>query len=187
MNVAKLVINLVLFIAVVFLSFKLYSIIQDPIKFEKKKDQREIVVIKKLLEIKKAQMAYRDLNGEFAKDWGTLIQTIERDSMPEIKIIGNPDDSTIVTVYDTVLVPLKTKVFPQGYDLKQLSVIPFSGGEKFKMGTDKIDVNRVKISVFEVSAAQSQYLKEMNPKYIDNSKSLTLGSLTEGRYTGNWE
>lgn len=187
MNVAKLVINLVLFVAVVFLSFKLYSIIQDPIKFEKEKEKREKVVIKKLLEIKSAQLAYRDLAGVFAKDWSKLIQTIERDSMPEVKIIGNPDDSTVVTVYDTVLVALKTKVFPEGYNLPQLSVIPFSGGQKFKISSDKIDVNRVKIPVFEVSASQAQYLKDMNPKYIDNSKSLILGSLTEGRYTGNWE
>ncbi len=144
-------------------------------------------MIKNIEEIKEAQLAYKDLKGHFANDWNKLLNAIKNDSLLEIKITGNPDDSMVVTTYDTFMISMIQKVFPGGIDLAELPLIPFSEGERFAIAADKIDVNRVKIPVFEVKATQAQYLKGMNEKYIEDSKALILGSLTEGRYTGNWE
>jgi len=187
MQIFKFVLNTVLSFAVLYLSYNLFSIINDPIKFEKKKKVREDAVIERLIDIREAQLAYRDLKGGFADSWSKLIHTIKTDSIAEIKIIGNPDDTTQITTYDTSYSMLLTRVFTKDYPINQINLIPFSKNEKFILETGQITANRVKIPVLKVSAPDKFWLIGLDPKYIDPSHALTIGSLTEARYTGNWE
>ena len=92
MNAGKLVLNLVLLVIVVAMSFYLYKIIQDPIAFDNARKKRREAAIERLRLVKEAQFAYKDKTGGFAKTWDDLLNTIKYDSIAVVSIIGNPDD-----------------------------------------------------------------------------------------------
>ena len=48
-----------------------------PIDFNKVRDQRYAKVINRLKEIRKAQIAYKDVNGKYSKNFDTLIKFID--------------------------------------------------------------------------------------------------------------
>ena len=54
-----LAINVALSIVAVFLVFKIYRLIMEPIEFEKMRDKRFEVVKESLINIREAQLAYR--------------------------------------------------------------------------------------------------------------------------------
>lgn len=192
MNVGKLVLNLVLLVIVVAMSFYLYKIIQDPIAFDKARTKRRDAAIERLGQVKAAQFAYKDKTGGFAKNWDALLNTIKYDSIAVISIEGNPDDlaedSTAVVIYDTSYAPIFDKYFSADFPIDSLPYVPYTGGEKFKIDAGVIEVSsaRIKIPVFEVSVSEEVLLKGLNPEFIDKSKDLVLGSMTEGTYNGNW-
>lgn len=190
MNV-KLVLNIVLSLFIVGLFYYLYVIIQEPIIFEREKKVRYEATVERLKEIRKAQLAFKDLHGKFAKDFGTLISSLNNDQLPEIKIIGNPDDTTQLVVYDTTFISLKNHAFKDGvFIIDSLPYIPYSHGEKFQMDAGEIEKNRIKIQVFEASAPEPVFLKDLKDeydKYIDDKGILYVGSMSESSLSGNWE
>lgn len=192
MNVRKLALNLVLLVIVLAMSFYLYKIIQDPIAFDNARTKRRDAAITRLLQVKEAQFAYKDKTGGFAKNWDALLNTIKNDSIAVISIIGNPDDlaedSTAVVIYDTTYALIFDKYFDADFPIDSLPYVPYTGGEKFKIDAGVIEISqaRIKVPVFEVSVTEEVLLKGLNPEFIDKSKDLTLGSMTEGTYNGNW-
>lgn len=188
---AKLIINTVLALVIVGMAYFLFRIIQDPIVFERGKTQRFEATKERLREVKRAQMAYRDLTGGFAKTWEDLIGSIKNDSIMKIKITGNPDlaaeDSTEVVIRDTMFVPMLTEYFSADYPIDSLQYIPFSNGKKFSIDAGKITVSRVEVPVFEVKVEEKVLLEGLNPGYIDPYNTLAVGSMTEASYNGNWE
>lgn len=192
MNVRKLAVNLVLLVIVVAMSFYLYKIIQDPIAFDNARKKRREAAIERLRLVKEAQFAYKDKTGGFAKTWDNLLNTIKYDSIAVVSIIGNPDDlaedSTAVVIYDTSYALIFDKYFDKDFPIDSLPYVPYTGGEKFKIDAGVIEISqaRIKVPVFEVSVNEEVLLKGLNKEYIDKSKDLTLGSMTEGNYNGNW-
>lgn len=192
MNVRKLVVNLVLLVVVAAMSFYLYKIIQDPIAFENARNKRRDAAIERLGQIKAAQFAYKDKTGGFAKNWDALVNTIKYDSIAVISIIGNPDDlaedSTAVVIYDTAYAPIFSKYFNADFPVDSLPYVPYTGGSKFNINAGVIEISssRIEIPVFEVSVTEEVLLKGLNEEFIDKSKDLVLGSMTEGTYNGNW-
>lgn len=190
MNV-KLIFNIVLALIIVGLVYYLYKIIQEPIIFEREKKVRYAETVSRLKNIRTAQLAYKDLHGKFAKDFNTLINSLKTDKFPEVKIIGNPDDTTQAISYDTTYIPLKERAFKDGeFILDSIQFIPYSGGEKFFLDAGEITKNNVKIQVFEASAPESVFLKQLKEeydKYINDKNILSVGSMSEGTLSGNWE
>lgn len=192
MNTGKLVLNIILGLAVIALTFYLYKIIQDPIQFEKSKTKRYDKAIERLEVVKRAQFAYKDKTGKFAQNWNALITTLKNDSIAEVKITGNPDDleadSTLVVTYDTTMISLKDKYFSDGYPLDSIQYIPYSGGKTFNINAGEIEVGaaRIKVPVFEVSVDEETLLSGLSEDYMDRSKTLQLGSMSEATYNGNW-
>lgn len=98
-----------LFVVIVVLTYFLVETISEPIRFEKEKAKRYAKVIERLKNIRTAQLAYRDVKGEFADDWDELLDVIKNDRLRFIKVEGNPDDSTDILAgikYDTIYVPI---------------------------------------------------------------------------------
>ena len=58
MNTGKLIINIVLFVGVIVLTFFLYKSIEEPISVDNARKKRQPAAFERLLDIKKAQMAY---------------------------------------------------------------------------------------------------------------------------------
>ena len=70
-------IKAVLYVISVVLAYQIYLSVMAPITFNKNREERFSAVIEKLKDIRDAQVAYRIINGEFAKDFESLISFID--------------------------------------------------------------------------------------------------------------
>ena len=61
----KTVLQVVLFLLALVLVYLIYASIQRPIQFEKEKDARYSATIERLKDIRKAQIAFKDVHGRF--------------------------------------------------------------------------------------------------------------------------
>ena len=103
----RLLINLILAAIVVGLVWVLINSIREPIAFKAEKEKRERAVVDKLMQIRSAQEAFRDIKGGFAPDFDTLAYVLKNDSFAIIKVIGDPDDPNFTgeVEYDTSYSP----------------------------------------------------------------------------------
>jgi hypothetical protein len=189
--------------------------IQKPINFEKEKKIRYDKVIERLNDIRKAQIAFKDVHGKFCGNWDSLITFVKYDSIPAVRKIGMLTDSMIETgldekaamikgliVRDTLKVKILDEIFTSNYPIEKLGVIPNSNGEKFWLSQTIITSNSgVKVPVFEVRAHNNQILFELLDDYkqeivnlneqcrVNNLyPGLKVGSVEEANNNaGNWE
>ncbi len=196
----KTIIQIVLGIAIVVLSYMIYSSIMGRIEFEKQAKERREAVIERLKDIRTAQIAYKNANGEFAKDFDKLISWVKTGKIQVIKQIGDAEDSVAVArgevIRDTIFIPAIDTVFSASYlgkrknfDIDQLPIIPNSDGDKFEMDAGEITRNNVKVKVFEVFAPYKSIYKglETDKHSIKMDDGLRVGSMTEPSTNGNWE
>lgn len=196
-----LAINVGLSIIAVFLVFKIYRLIMEPIEFEKLREKRFEVVKTSLTNIREAQLAYREEMGQFCSDIDMLAAFVDTGS---VTIIERKDTSFMAynNVYqkemmkDSVIVrtlgsvPVKANRFGKDFDVKSIVYIPFSDDAKFDLGAGVIERNTVKVPVFQASAKEELILTGIPQRfdsYVDNNYSLMVGSLTEPTISGNWQ
>ena len=80
-------------VAIVLLTFFLIRGINTPIQFEKEKKIRYSEVIQNLKDIRTAQLAYKDVYGNFISSFDTLINFVKYDSMPLVRSLGSLPDT----------------------------------------------------------------------------------------------
>ena len=177
----------ILLIIVIALGTYLVMIIYAPVKFKKQEKERRAVVIEKLKEIRTAQLAYKGLKGEFAGNFGKLVNAIKYDTFMVVKTIGNPDDTNQVVTSDTFYIAAKDSVFPASYSIDSLGYIPFSDGKEFEMIADQIIKRKVQLKVFRVTAYYGDIFHDIDIKLYDKNKYIRVGKLDEASYAGNWE
>ena len=73
----SLILKIVLAVVIIYLGYLLYSIIQEPIQFEKLKTKRYTLVQNRLEQIRDAQKAYRAEYSKFADDFNGLIAFVD--------------------------------------------------------------------------------------------------------------
>ena len=73
----KLGIQIVLWIASIFFAYKIYDSINGPIKFNQVKNERYAKVINRLKDIRTAQIAHKDVKGQFSNNFDSLIKFID--------------------------------------------------------------------------------------------------------------
>lgn len=204
----KLLIQLALVIVVLFLGYKVYDSIMQPVRFKKAWTDREKVIINKLNSIKELQIEYRKINGKYTGSFDTLINFYENDNMPVVMKNGTIPDTLneeqalemgIIT-RDTSLVPIKDTLLlgVENLNIKNLAVVPFTHGKvKFEMEASTVDRANFKVPVFEVKCYKKDYLAEIKDQDLlqnqlkimeedDKFPGLILGSLTEPSTDGNW-
>ena len=91
----RTVIQVALFIVALVLAYFVYNSIQTPITFKKEQDTRYNQTIERLKDIRKAQIAFKDVHGRFTGSWDTLINFVKYDSVRIVKKIGNLTDSMV--------------------------------------------------------------------------------------------
>lgn len=188
MKLGKVLASVVLWLAVFGMGFWLYRIIQGPVEFEKEYKERLSSTVDRLQDIKKAQGFYLLNKNEYANDFDKLINLIKFDSLMIIKTIGDPDDTSVVTTFDTLRIALMDTVkFKGTKDLNDLRFVPYSDGEVFDLEADVITLQRVNVPVYQVIATRDKYLKGLNAEEVSKKKDLILGSLTQASEQGNWE
>lgn len=209
----RTVIQILLFLAAVALTYFIYISIQRPIEFEKAKDARYEATVAKLKDIRKAQLAYKDAYGVFSGSWDTLIHFVQYDSVKNVRAIGELTDSMIeakinekkalelgLIIRDTIRVSVVDALYGGNYDPQSLRYVPVPGEPtEFHLGQTIITTGSgIKVPVFEAKAHNNVILRGLDKQLIINLNDsrrtnekypgLRVGSLTETtNNSGNWE
>jgi hypothetical protein len=200
-STVQTILKITLGLAIIGLSYYLYEIIQEPIRFEKIKEKRYSKIKDRLENIRDAQKVYRAEYGNFAKDFNTLIAFVDTGKQ---SIIERKDSSFMYynKVYqqemkkDTVVVRIlgyqnvKENLFGNDFDPSQLRYIPGTDNKEFEMGAGRVEANQVEVPVFEAKAPNRVVFEDVFKKYrqfIDADYALTIGSLQEPTLSGNWK
>ncbi len=192
----KYVINFVLFVLIVVFAYFLYQSIAEPIRFTDAKARRQKVVIENLKQIRKSQELYREITDSFANNFDTLVYVLKNDSIPVVKIIGNPDEISSVTEveYDTIYFSAIDSIRNLNINLDSLKYVPFSNGKIFDIAADEIDYQKTKVNVVEVGTRYKTFMgKYADKKYkkyetgYDPDNVVKFGNLNTPNLTGNWE
>jgi len=196
----KAVIQIILFVVIVFLGYSVYESIMEPVRLNNEMKKREKVVIKRMKDLRKAELIYKQLNDKYIGNWDTLIQFIDSAEIPVVKIVPDPEDTTYTkTIQDTVgYVRVYDAIFHKNkVDLTKFMIIPFSGGDTIELHAGSIERGGVTVQVFEAKAPYDSYLKGMPQQFIINKKStkndldlypgIKVGSMQEPSTSGNWE
>lgn len=207
----KLVIQLLLWIVIIFLGYLVFNAVYDPIQFNKVKEKRYQKVIDRLKDIRAAQLAHQEVTGSFEKDFDGLIKFIDtaqfvltqrRDTTyldEEYRKIYGVDKLKDDYVIDTLgYASVKDSLFKNSNRYKQMMNIPIEGVDaKFKMDAGFLVKNDSKIPVFEVKVPKKILLYDQNKDLIMqeeqvisvegvNGPYITLGSMDEIKTEGNW-
>ncbi len=186
----KTIIQIALTIAIIVLAYFVYESIMQPIRFNKEKAIRDAKVIERLKDIRTAQVSYKSVHNEYAADFEKLTDFLKNGQFPVVRKEGDEDDSTAIIIRDTTYVSVFDSIF-KDKDIKfidSIPYIPYGEGEKFTLRADKIERSRVIIPVFEVFAANEQFLKGLKTSnMVDLKEGLKVGSMDSPSIDGNWE
>lgn len=211
----RAVIQIILAIAIVVLAWLVYESIMTPIRFNKEKDRREEATISRLIDIREAQKAYKDVNLKYTDDFDSLILFLKNDSFAITKAIGTIPEELIDELgslakareealkrglirRETTKVSVKDSLFGAAYPIDSLRYVPFTDGLNFDMEAGEFTTpSNLVVKVVEVSVLFEDLLNGLDPQLVINYTyererivkfpGLKLGSMTEGTLTGNWE
>ena len=206
----NIVINIVLFAVIVLLAMQVVKSIQAPIKFNNEQKARETQVVERLIDIRNAEVLYKNANSKYTNNFDSLIQFCKTAEIPIVNIIPDPTDTTFTrTINDTIGFVKVVDSIRNGRDnfnINDIKWVPFSQPQKsFELEASTIKRNGIDIPVFEARTPYEVYLgipgaafneKEWNQRR-DNAKAekesinryagLKVGSMDEATTDGNWE
>ena len=207
----SIVINIVLFAIIVLLAWQVVKSIQAPIKFNTEQKAREVQVIERLIDIRNAEVLYKNANNKYTDSFDTLIKFCQTAEIPVVQMISkqNMEDSTYYTDYDTigfVKVMDSLKTGRDNFNINDLKVVPFSQPQAyFELEAGTKESSGIKVPIFEARTPYEVYLgtpgaafsdKEWKQR-VDNLKAekesiqryagLKVGSMEEASTEGNWE
>ncbi len=209
----RTVLQILLVIAAIVITYFIFQSVNRPIKFEKAKKARYEATVNKLKDIRKAEIAYKDVYGKFTGSWDTLINFVLTDSVRNIRKIGQLTDSMMdagisrkkaikmgLIIRDTIRESVLGSVFPKTFDAKNLKFVPVPGEpSEFHLGATVIVTGSgIKVPVFEAKAHNNVILRGLDRQLVINLNDrartnekypgLRVGSLTETvNNAGNWE
>ena len=211
----KKVIQGLLIVGSIVLAYLIYSTILNPIDFKAEQDLRYSSAIESLKNIRKAEIAFKEVNGRFTANWDTLSVFVKNGTLPLVKKIGSLSDEQLeagmtekdaiakgLIIRDTVRVAVLDSLFGKTYKVDRMRYIPYTKDEVFFLGTNVITTGSgVRVPVFEAKAHNNQILSELQDRFKQeiinlNEKrrldgkypGLKVGSLTEtNNSAGNWE
>ena len=188
-----------LWVLVIGLGYALYSVIMNPIQFTKEKKRRTADVIERLKEVRKAQIAFKEVNSYYASSFDELIPlvdtgvfTIVQRRDEELKFYNKVyreyqlKDTTYI---DTLgFASIKDSIFGADFNIEKLRFIPHADGTELELRANKIKSGSLTIQVFEAKAPKEEYLKGLDQDLIKNTtKDLQVGSMVSAKINGNWE
>ncbi len=207
----KIIIQIVLWVIIIFLGYKLYDSILGPVQFNKTKVERYEKVIAKLKDIKEAQLAHQEITGNYAGNWDSLVRFIDtaqyaiterRDSsyadVEKNRAYGIESGYFIdIIVVDTIgFRAVKDSLFQGGDRYKTMMNVPGSDAQ-FELQAGKLEKNGVEYSVFESKVHKRVVLEGMNEDLLVqeltvnsvdgvNGPTIKIGSMNEINTSGNW-
>jgi hypothetical protein len=198
----KTIIQVFLALAIVVLGYMLYDSIRQPIRFQHEQRIRYNRTIERLKDVRRAQLAYRSMYGQFTGSFDTLINFIKYDSFRVVMAIGFEDEEvgSANIIRDTIRVSVRDSLFPHPYVVDSLRFVPYTGGrEEFFLGAGEVMTGSgLAVKVFEAHVHNDVLLRGLDRQLVINMNDerikrnqfpgLRVGSLTETtNNAGNWE
>ena len=209
----KTVLQILLAVVAIGLAYLVVRSVQHPIEFNKAKDTRYDATIERLKDIRKAEIAFKDVHGNFTGSWDTLINFIMYDSVVNVRKIGELTDSMMeaninekkaislgLIIRDTVRESVLGTIFSKNFDANELKYVPVPGDlSEFHLGaTTILTGSGISVPVFEAKAHNNVILRGLDEQLVinlneqartnDKYPGLKVGSLTETiNNAGNWE
>jgi hypothetical protein len=198
--------SLLLMVLTVFLVYKIYYGIMEPILFNKKKVAKYAKVIENLKIIRDAEVKYYEVNGNYTKDKSGLIKFIDsaqlaltetRDTIIKVNKGGGIIDEVTKKRKDTIGYEPVLKYF-KGRDYKNMFKVPGVEGKEFDVEIGTVEkVQGLIVPTFMVKTEKKDILKGMDASLIkqeleaiatDQIKGeyVSVGSLDEVTTGGNW-
>lgn len=173
----KTVIKILLMASIVVLAYMSYKSVMTPIEFDKTREQREKVIIDRLVDIRKAQLEFRDQKGGFTSSFDTLIMflkegkkkmVLKEGSLTDKQLEAGLTEATAAKIVrsgnmkeimanglenflrDTAYISVLEALFNDKYtveSLEKLPVIPFSDNDTFDLKINNTYFNASQIMV----------------------------------------
>tara|TARA_R110002072_G_scaffold22432_1_gene78695 strand:- start:15455 stop:16114 length:660 start_codon:yes stop_codon:yes gene_type:complete len=208
----KLLIQLVLWIIIIFLGYKLFNSVYEPTKFNAEKEKRYAKVIEQLKDIRTAELAHLQVTGKFNSSFDSLVRFIDTaqfaitqrrdtiyDDVERNKAFGVTGYYIEDVVIDTLgFVSVKDSIFNGSDRYKNLDKIEVKGKEvPISLNAGFIMRSDRKIAVFEATASKDDILhdlprdlviQEKQTQSVDgvNGTHIRVGSMTDVNTNGNW-
>ncbi|WP_405607646.1 hypothetical protein [Polaribacter sp. Asnod1-A03] len=198
--------SLLLLVVTVFLVYKIYYGIMEPIIFNKNKVVKYSKVVENLKIIRDAEVKYFEVTGKYTKDKAGLIQFIDtaKLALTETKTIVEKEDrggGIIVDVekrqIDTIGYEPVSKYFT-GKNYKEMFKVPGLNGKEFEIEVGTVEkIQGLVVPTFYAYAEKKEVLKGMDESLLkqeleaiatDQIKGeyISVGSLDEVTTGGNW-
>lgn len=210
----KKVLNILLVVAAGLLLWLCYNSIMTPIRFNDEKAIRDKQVIQRLIDIRRAENEYRNINGKYAANFDTLINFIKNGKAQIILKEGVLTDKQLeagmtekeavkqgLIKRDTTYVSMLETLFSKDYPVDSLRYIPFSSPRcEFELDTATVTTGAagIPVKVMEAKAAYRSYLSGIAKQELNNLVETTeklqrypglkFGDIQQANNNaGNWE
>ncbi|MAZ29485.1 MAG: hypothetical protein CL868_20720 [Cytophagaceae bacterium] len=207
----KYVIQIVLWVVIAFLGYLLFNSVYSEVKFDDLKEVRYAKAIDKLIDIRHAQLAHKQVTGKFAKnfedlekfiDTAQLVLTQRRDTTildEEMTKRYRVDQYKEIIITDTLgYKAVKDSLFKGSDRYRELGYVLIQGKEvPFEMDAGTVQKSDIPIPVFEARISKDALLYDQPKDYVSKEKQvvsvdgvngayITVGSMTDIKTAGNW-
>jgi hypothetical protein len=189
----KKAIQILLAVIILVLGYLIFESIMTPIRFKKERQHREEATIKRLKDIRIAQIAFKSEYERFTGDFDSLIE-----------VMGKPEAEKIalgqgLIERDTIQLSVIDSLFYAGYPVDSIRFVSFTTGQEFELGAGELETgSKVRVKVFEAMVPYSILLEGLDPQliasYTEERERITgypglkVGSVDEAtNNAGNWE
>lgn len=189
---ARPVVSILLWVVTIFIGYLIYQSVMKPIKFDQEKEARYKLAVQKMIDLKKAQLGYKKVHGEYAKSFEQLIDFVDNGSFD---IVTRRDTSIIdykknaafrITTdatgeggffKDTIItnkigtVAVKDSLFKGTDRYKYLKSVKIDDREiPIEMKTSFVIRNETKLPVFEATIDKNAILEGLDPDLLEQEK-----------------
>ncbi len=207
----KVTLKILLAVAVVLLAYMCYRSIMGPIEFKDEKDRRENLIKARLIDIRKAQIEYKNIHKVHAANFDELSKFLKNEKLPFLIKEGVLTDEQLekgmtekeavkkgLIRRDTIWVTAVDTLFGKGYNVDDLRNVP-GANVQFTMDTATLTSGSgYTVKVFQCGVQYDDYLGDLDKQLVYNLKDkaekmnkypgLRVGSVEEiNNNAGNWE
>lgn len=209
----KVTLKILVTAAVFLLIYMCYRSVRTPMEFDEEKEVRDNAVIARLMDIRKAQIEYKNVHKVHAGSFDELEKFLNEEKLPFLIKEGVLTDEQLekgmteqqavkegLIIRDTVWVTAKDTILGRNYDVSSIRYVPIEG-ERVQLSMDTATLysaSGYEIKVFEAGVPYVEYLRGMDSQLrynlIEKAEKqgkfagLRVGSLEEiNNNAGNWE
>jgi len=208
------VIQILFVLIIIVLGYLIVESIMEPIRFNREVDTRERATINRLIDIREAQKAYKDVYKKYTGSFDTLIAFIDTGSFTVIKADGDIPEEWLdemgfekarekalkegVISRTPIQIPVLDSLFGEDFAVDSLRIVPYAEGITFTMTAGQLlTSSNLTVQVVQAYTLFDDLLNGLDKQLVANYKDermkivgfegVKFGSMEEGTLTGNWE